>query len=180
MRTSLGDDAVVIDSGRVLYGDGPATMRLLDGYAQRLREPLRVAVAGIVKAGKSTLLNALIGERIAPTDAGECTRAITWYRYAPTARVTLHLTQGAEVRLPVRRTDGRLEIDLGTRRADEVAWIDVGWPSESLRSTVPIDTPGIASLTAENSARSMRRSEEHTPELPSLMRISYAVFCLKK
>src|SRR3546814_10682987 len=26
----------------------------------------------------------------------------------------------------------------------------------------------------------MRRSEEHTSELPSLMRISYAVFCLKK
>src|SRR3546814_8038094 len=25
-----------------------------------------------------------------------------------------------------------------------------------------------------------KRSEEHTPELPSLMRISYAVFCLKK
>src|SRR3546814_4134208 len=25
-----------------------------------------------------------------------------------------------------------------------------------------------------------RRSEEHTPELQSLMRISYAVFCLKK
>src|SRR3546814_9020644 len=27
---------------------------------------------------------------------------------------------------------------------------------------------------------SMRRSEEHTSELQSLMRISYAVFCLKK
>src|SRR3546814_10162576 len=26
----------------------------------------------------------------------------------------------------------------------------------------------------------LRRSEEHTSELPSLMRISYAVFCLKK
>src|SRR3546814_19759443 len=26
----------------------------------------------------------------------------------------------------------------------------------------------------------MARSEEHTSELPSLMRISYAVFCLKK
>src|SRR3546814_1794283 len=26
----------------------------------------------------------------------------------------------------------------------------------------------------------MTRSEEHTSELPSLMRISYAVFCLKK
>src|SRR3546814_7161220 len=28
--------------------------------------------------------------------------------------------------------------------------------------------------------RSMHRSEEHTSELQSLMRISYAVFCLKK
>src|SRR3546814_5648846 len=28
-------------------------------------------------------------------------------------------------------------------------------------------------------ARAMLRSEEHTSELPSLMRISYAVFCLK-
>src|SRR3546814_7638932 len=30
------------------------------------------------------------------------------------------------------------------------------------------------------SARTVRRSEEHTSELQSLMRISYAVFCLKK
>src|SRR3546814_6735539 len=29
-------------------------------------------------------------------------------------------------------------------------------------------------------ARAYRRSEEHTSELQSLMRISYAVFCLKK
>src|SRR3546814_3602136 len=29
-------------------------------------------------------------------------------------------------------------------------------------------------------SRRMRRSEEHTSELQSLMRISYAVFCLKK
>src|SRR3546814_7424188 len=28
--------------------------------------------------------------------------------------------------------------------------------------------------------RALRRSEEHTSELQSLMRISYAVFCLKK
>src|SRR3546814_5266539 len=32
----------------------------------------------------------------------------------------------------------------------------------------------------EAKLRSTRRSEEHTSELQSLMRISYAVFCLKK
>src|SRR3546814_6549949 len=33
---------------------------------------------------------------------------------------------------------------------------------------------------ATHSARRKERSEEHTSELQSLMRISYAVFCLKK
>src|SRR3546814_3117018 len=32
----------------------------------------------------------------------------------------------------------------------------------------------------DDAKRSPRRSEEHTSELQSLMRISYAVFCLKK
>src|SRR3546814_10806552 len=39
----------------------------------------------------------------------------------------------------------------------------------------------IAKLTAFHPFRKSRgRSEEHTSELQSLMRISYAVFCLKK
>src|SRR3546814_7329601 len=37
-----------------------------------------------------------------------------------------------------------------------------------------------ASFTAMQAIVSMPRSEEHTSELQSLMRISYAVFCLKK
>src|SRR3546814_8157948 len=35
-------------------------------------------------------------------------------------------------------------------------------------------------LEAEQQAGGLGRSEEHTSELQSLMRISYAVFCLKK
>src|SRR3546814_3580770 len=38
----------------------------------------------------------------------------------------------------------------------------------------------IGHLTAILVAESIDRSEEHTSELQSLMRISYAVFCLKK
>src|SRR3546814_3023133 len=37
-----------------------------------------------------------------------------------------------------------------------------------------------AHLLLSPDARDHRRSEEHTSELQSLMRISYAVFCLKK
>src|SRR3546814_1392502 len=41
---------------------------------------------------------------------------------------------------------------------------------------------GMALLqrVAEDTTEDAKRSEEHTPELQSLRRISYAVFCLKK
>src|SRR3546814_4488113 len=42
------------------------------------------------------------------------------------------------------------------------------------------DTKTPASSAGVVSIRMGRRSEEHTSELQSLMRISYAVFCLKK
>src|SRR3546814_7837010 len=40
--------------------------------------------------------------------------------------------------------------------------------------------PGHGGEAGQHARRQPRRSEEHTSELQSLMRISYAVFCLKK
>src|SRR3546814_4104772 len=42
------------------------------------------------------------------------------------------------------------------------------------------DIAGRERVDAHAEARKFERSEEHTSELQSLMRISYAVFCLKK
>src|SRR3546814_3640437 len=47
-------------------------------------------------------------------------------------------------------------------------------PNRRLYSSVRIK------IISPISAKRMKRSEEHTSELQSLMRISYAVFCLKK
>ena len=52
----------------------------LDRIGRRLNQPIRIALAGTLKAGKSTLVNALVGENIAPTDATEATRIVTWFR----------------------------------------------------------------------------------------------------
>src|SRR3546814_6197407 len=45
---------------------------------------------------------------------------------------------------------------------------------------VHVDVDRLADLAVELDDGAAARSEEHTSELQSLMRISYAVFCLKK
>ena len=121
----------------------PGEQEALRSVRSRLDEPLRVAIAGRVKAGKSTLLNALVGERLAPTDAGECTRIVTWYRYGMGYEVEAHLP-GGEVRpLDFDRSDGRLTVDLDGLAPADVERLEVRWPSGRLSNLTLIDTPGL-------------------------------------
>ncbi|HEX5597730.1 MAG TPA: dynamin family protein [Micromonosporaceae bacterium] len=132
----------------------------------RLDEPLRVAIAGRVKAGKSTLLNALVGERLAPTDAGECTRVITWYRDGHTYQVMAYPRSGAARQLRFVREENAIEVDLGDLNTDDVAELVVTWPSRTLRTATLIDTPGIGSLSEQVSRRTwqmLAADEEPTP-----------------
>jgi hypothetical protein len=125
----------------------------LDQISERLDEPLRVAIAGKVKAGKSTLLNALVGQELAPTDAGESTRIVTWYRDGLTYRATLYPRGGEPIDAPFARDGGPVRVDLGVNRAEDVERLVIDWPSGHLQEITLIDTPGIASLSTEVSKR---------------------------
>lgn len=131
----------------------PDAAAAFEDLAARLEGPIRLAIAGRVKAGKSTLLNALIGEELAPTDAGECTRILTWYRYSERPYATLHPRSGDVVERPYSRRQGALQVDLGGRDAADVDHLEVGWPTSRLKDLILIDTPGIASLSEDVSAR---------------------------
>ncbi|HEY2192608.1 MAG TPA: dynamin family protein [Actinomycetospora sp.] len=138
-----------------VYSGGPAEPAL-QATAARMGEPLRVAIAGRVKAGKSTLLNALVGQELAATDAGECTRLVTWYVDGVAYRVDVHPIAGPPRQLPFRQPHGSLEIDLGDLPPERVERLVVTWPSPTLRRTMLIDTPGIGSVNTEVSERSER------------------------
>src|SRR3546814_5314199 len=53
-------------------------------------------------------------------------------------------------------------------------------PTAIASSTDPVAAAKVAVEFAKTNDKLEIRSEEHTSELQSLMRISYAVFCLKK
>ncbi|GGK52511.1 isoniazid-inducible protein iniC [Nocardia camponoti] len=140
----------------------PVARAMLAETAARLRQPLRVALAGSIKAGKSTLLNALVGQSVAPTDATECTRVVTWYRNGQTPTVTAYSADNASANVVVRRGAGAhgLTFDMADLRwtppgQHTVSHLEVQWPTAELAKTTIIDTPGTSSLSRDVSERTM-------------------------
>jgi hypothetical protein len=130
---------------------GPEAGGQLRQISDRLAEPLRVAIAGRLKAGKSTLVNALIGRRVAPTAVGECTRVVTRFRYGPADRVDVVCRDGARHSLPLD-DEGMIPQRLGVPAA-RVAYVDVTLTSAKLADLTVVDTPGLASADTRISAR---------------------------
>src|SRR3546814_5346983 len=82
----------------------------------------------------------------------------------------------------VHHISGELAATLGTDGPDHVTMLIaemVKVAAFQLLEGGDVSTKGLMELSRAV-ATSVGRSEEHTSELQSLMRISYAVFCLKK
>lgn len=138
---------------RTLCHDGAARTRderlrtELGAIGRQLDRPLQLAVAGAVSAGKSTLINAMLKRSVAPADAGECTRLVTWYEYGERDGVVLvECVDGTVHRLTL--VDGRLPdpgVDPG-----RVLRLRVQLTDPALRTVTIIDTPGVNTVSAEN------------------------------
>ncbi len=67
----------------------------LTKISKNLRQGVfRLLVLGDMKRGKSTFLNALIGENLLPSDVNPCTALLTVLRYGSEKKVTVHFNDG--------------------------------------------------------------------------------------
>jgi hypothetical protein len=120
---------------------------------ERLDQPLRIAVTGRVKSGKSTLINALAGEELAPADAEERTQVNTLYRYGSEPKIAVHTPHGTVQNIPVTSIDIGTIRNLQHWRPDEVARVVVDAPSPGLQACSFVETPGLASSTVKETDR---------------------------
>src|SRR3546814_455010 len=117
-------------------------------------EGSRVSIRGLKPDLTLTLLN---GNFIAGADSGDPQRSFNYVLLPSNFIASTEVYKSSEARLEEGGVGGT--VILNTRR--------------------PFDLPAWSGFVSAEGTYS-DRSEEHTSELQSLMRISYAVFCLKK
>lgn len=127
----------------------PAVADALAAARHRLEQPMRVAVAGQINRGKSTLVNALLGEEIAPTAQLEATFTVSEFHDAPHRGVLVHYKDPDRPSHPVGleefrrftvRDPGQVALLRGVRR------VEYGLPQPLLRTFRLVDTPGLGSV----------------------------------
>src|SRR3546814_2917695 len=100
-------------------------------------------------------------------------------------RGTLRPSQSGSALIPAGGKLGVTSVPLFSGSLRDPAWDTKGFgpsfPMTKLWRAAPAASVEAGSPWADSQySRNALRSEEHTSELQSLMRISYAVFCLKK
>jgi energy-coupling factor transporter ATP-binding protein EcfA2 len=136
VRRCLDDVHAVADDG--------AQPELSD-IRRRLEEPLRVLVTGRLSSGKSTLVNALLGRRIAPTGPTETTRIPAVFRYSDREGAEIVLRDGS--RRPLALDGGMLPPDVGLPpESVEALQVRLSVRSGILDHITLIDSPGQDTL----------------------------------
>ncbi|MFN6565400.1 MAG: dynamin family protein [Nostoc sp. ChiSLP01] len=121
----------------------------------------RLLVLGDMKRGKSTFLNALIGENLLPSDVNPCTAVLTVLRYGPEKRVTIHFNDGKSPQeLDFQNFKHKYTIDPAEAKKLEqekkqafpdVDYAVVEYPLTLLEKGIEIvDSPGLNDTEARN------------------------------
>lgn len=120
----------------------------LQQMRKRLETPLRVAVVGIMKAGKSTFMNALMGADILYTGDLETTYTVCWFRYGAVPALTVCFRDGQQLETAFEELEkwSVRKYEAENPRINDVKYLIIHYPSEVLKTLEFIDTPGLNSI----------------------------------
>jgi len=126
---------------------------LLQQCYHRLQQPMRVAIVGKIKAGKSTMMNALLGEALVATGSVEATFNINWLEYGDNKSLKVHFKDNRppETKSVEELTDITVRADENQDYLLSIKYIEVFYPNNILQIFNLIDTPGLQSHYKDDS-----------------------------
>jgi len=119
---------------------------------------MRVAVVAQIKRGKSTLVNALLGQNIAPTAQLEATFTVGEFYDAPQPQVVVHFTGSDTKPLVVPPEHFQAYTINDPEQADllrRIRKVEFGIPNPLLKRFRLLDTPGLGSIYQADSENTL-------------------------
>lgn len=162
-------DSVIEDLPRIM-NDGIALLHELGPELESMEKTLidlserlssgqfQLAVLGQFKRGKSTLLNALLGEDILPSSVIPLTAIPTFIRYGPERTIHIHFQDDREEENRFCDNANQMNIALldyvseenNPKNVKRISFVEITHPASILSDVVLIDTPGIGSTHRHN------------------------------
>jgi small GTP-binding protein len=127
---------------------GPNLQRLID----KLRtNRFNLVVMGAFKRGKSTLINALLGEAVLPTAIVPLTSVVTILGYGEKLDIQVHFHNGQSRRITKDELPDYITEKGNPQNRKGVREVEIAYPSDYLKDGVRIiDTPGVGSVYTHN------------------------------
>lgn len=163
-----GNLAGILSAGqKYLAALGPGYLlyaEQLAGLEQRLGEGrFHLAVLGQVKRGKSTLLNALLGEDLLPSSVVPLTALPTFIRFGEQRLLRVRyndsrpdtVLKGEQTKWLNTQLMAFVTEDANPKNVKGVLQVEITHPAAILRDVVLIDTPGIGSTYRHNTEATM-------------------------
>ncbi|MEM9452961.1 MAG: dynamin family protein [Myxococcota bacterium] len=114
---------------------------------ERLARPLTIAIMGEFSAGKSTFVNALLGQTVAPMGVLPTTSTINVFRRGPTGGARVHYRDGRIATLAPEDVEPFLH-GLDDAEAARIRHVEIERTGGRVGAAAVVDTPGLNALDA--------------------------------
>ena len=112
---------------------------------ERLARPLTIAIMGEFSSGKSTFINALLGEAVAPMGVLPTTSTINLFRRGPGGGARVHYRDGSIATVARDEVHGFLQ-QLDDLEASRIRHMEIERTGRRLGDAAVVDTPGLNAL----------------------------------
>ncbi len=111
----------------------------------------QLVVLGQFKRGKTTLINALIGENLLPTAIVPLTSIITILKYSEKEKAVVSFSDGHKKEISLSQIEDYVTEVKNPKNIKKVTKVIIGYPSKFLKIGIQIiDTPGVGSVYKHN------------------------------
>ncbi|PRQ05948.1 dynamin family protein [Enhygromyxa salina] len=125
--------------------EAPRALEMVIAARERLARPLTIAIMGEFSAGKSTFVNALLGEAVAPMGVLPTTNTINVFRRGTGRGARVHYRDGSISTVAADELDPYLR-NLDDAEANRVRHLEIDRVGERMGDAAVVDTPGLNAL----------------------------------